>query len=203
MTYGEEGKTTMLTRVITAVLMVLALATSVSAQSGETFTYGDPAKLECSTDNGTSWREVHDQGACDGWTEVRSTYNDGTVVTTYRQSETVESKSTPDGTVLPTGSGGPGVWQDPIAEPPLFVAGETIGAVTYCLPQFTVPSGASPCYGEVLTIKAVRSDGWLFVTDEQGAEWYVNTASIYSFQRNPRQAPLVATRPVVGKVAAR
>ena len=80
-----------------------------------------------------------------------------------------------------------------IRESPLFTAGETIGAVTDCVPQGIVPPTMFACYAEILKVVVVRSDGWLEVQDERGNVWIINAARIYGFQRSPRA---VAPEPV-------
>lgn len=70
---------------------------------------------------------------------------------------------------------------------PLFTVGERIAVVVDCIPV------QPPCFTEIITIREIRSDGWLRVTaDPQGSEWFVNPSRIYSFQREP-----------VGNIAAR
>ena len=56
----------------------------------------------------------------------------------------------------------------------LFVVGQQYGVLYSCLAQIG-------CYGEVVTVREVRPDGWLVVTTEDGKRWTVNIDAILSF----------------------
>ena len=38
----------------------------------------------------------------------------------------------------------------------------------------------NPCFAEQVTVLAVRSDGWIAVTDEDGGRWTINSSRIYA-----------------------
>ena len=91
----------------------------------------------------------------------------------------------------------PGQSQD---TPPLFTAGRTYTVAWDCLPVFlaTMAAQASgqpvdPCYVEDLTVRSVRKDGWIQVTDaSSGDGWLVNPQRMIGFKS--AQVPIVAAR---------
>ena len=82
----------------------------------------------------------------------------------------------------------------------LFLPGQTYAVVWDCVPVFlaAMASQASgqpvdPCYVEDLTVRAVRKDGWLEVTDaDSGSGWMVNPSRLIGFKSAdvPRVAAL-------------
>ena len=56
----------------------------------------------------------------------------------------------------------------------LFVVGQQYSVLYSCI-------SSVGCYGEVVTVREVRADGWLVVTTEDNRRWTVNSALILSF----------------------
>ena len=75
--------------------------------------------------------------------------------------------------------------------PPLFSPGQKYVFAWECLPEFLAQAvsqamaagqAVNPCYVEELVVQAVRSDGWLLVTDDSGTGWTVNPARAIGFK---------------------
>ena len=62
----------------------------------------------------------------------------------------------------------------PVPSPPLFTVGTTYVVVWDCTIIAVQDQIAHGCYSEALTVQAIRSDGWLLVTDDRGTGWTVN-----------------------------
>lgn len=79
-----------------------------------------------------------------------------------------------------------------VQSPPLFQAGQQYIVLAGCAPQYfavavakglnTDPGRLNPCWGEVVTVQQVRSDGWLLVTDVDGNGWTLNPHGMYAFR---------------------
>ena len=79
-----------------------------------------------------------------------------------------------------------------VQSPPLFQAGQQYIVLAGCAPQYlavavakglnTDPERLNPCWGEVVTVQQVRSDGWLLVTDTDGTGWTLNPAALYAIR---------------------
>lgn len=76
------------------------------------------------------------------------------------------------------------------ADAPLFQKGQTYAVAWDCWPEWVAQfasaqfAGGQPlgaCYAEYLTVRQVRADGWLMVTDEDGHVWSVNPARMIGF----------------------
>ena len=87
------------------------------------------------------------------------------------------------------------------SSPPLFSPGQTYVVVWDCAPEYLAQllsqqafSGQplNPCYSELLTVQAVRSDGWVLVTDDQGNGWTINSGRMIGFK--VAQVPVRAAR---------
>lgn len=63
---------------------------------------------------------------------------------------------------------------------PLFVVGHEYGLIYNCLAEIG-------CYGEIVVVNAVRPDGWIEITAEDGRHWTVNTANMLSFMPASRR----------------
>lgn len=78
--------------------------------------------------------------------------------------------------------------------PPLFSPGQTYTLLWDCAPEYlaqavsTVMAGGqqlNPCFSEEITVQAVRSDGWVLVTDASNAAWTINPARLIGFKVIP------------------
>lgn len=72
--------------------------------------------------------------------------------------------------------------QAPASSPPLFQAGQQY-IVTWDCSVVVSPQGqvGKACYSEVVTVQAIRSDGWVLVTDADGIGWSINPARLIGF----------------------
>ena len=77
------------------------------------------------------------------------------------------------------------------SSPALFSPGVKYAVIWDCVPEFlgqavsaAMFGGAplNPCFAEELTVQAVRSDGWLLVTDVDGTGWTVNPQRAIGFK---------------------
>lgn len=58
--------------------------------------------------------------------------------------------------------------------PPLVATGQTYTIVWNCAVIVAGDQIGPVCFSEHLTVQAIRSDGWLLVTDQKGDGWTVN-----------------------------
>lgn len=72
--------------------------------------------------------------------------------------------------------------QQPSTSPPLFTVGTSYVVIWDCSIIVVQDHVGQGCYSEPVTVQAIRSDGWLLVTDDQGDGWPVNPARMIGFK---------------------
>ena len=75
--------------------------------------------------------------------------------------------------------------QMPDASSPLFTAGQSYVLTWDCTVVADQGQAAQGCFSEVVTVNAIRPDGWLRITDDQGDTWHINPARLVGFKPAP------------------